>query len=391
MNSLFKILTLTLCAATAFGQGIITSEAAVRAALQNHPTARAAAFEVQSRRYAEKGAFNLPNPEVTAESPTGEFYTVGVSQSFALPTVYNRQKQLVRAETDLATAGQQLSQNELRYQVRLLYLEAQVAEYQAAQWTKRDSIYQLILISAGRQSAAGEIDFLQKTLVENEAANIHQNRLAADRNAQMLRAQLVRFTGLQGVGQLSPLTVDSASLESLPNSPAVSSPAVAYEQQAAQVAERQVGLAKTRALPNFSLGYINQGERNSPLENRFNASISIPLWAGQYTAGIRSAQSERQAATARAEAQSLSIEQQLVRARTEAGTALAFVQYYEREALARSQTLITTARRMREAGQTDYVIFLRTLEAAFSIPRDYAAQVQALEAARVRILYLSGQ
>lgn len=380
-----------LWADAAFGQGVITPDEAVRAALQNHPTARAAALDVQARRYAEKGAFNLPNPEVNAESPTGEFYTIGVSQSFALPTVYLRQKQVARAETDLAKAGQQLSQNELRYNVRLLYLDAQVAKYQAGQWAERDSIYQLILSSAVRQFDAGDIDFLQKTLVENEAGSIHQNRLAADRNAQMLREQLSRFTGIKAEDQLQPLQADQAGLEALPDVQTSSSPAVAYEQQAAQVAARQVGLAKTRALPNLSLGYINQGERNSPVENRFNASISIPLWAGQYTAGIRTAEAQSQAATARAEARSQSTELELIRAHTEAATALGLVQYYEREALARSRTLITTAQRMRDAGQTNYVTFLRTLDEAFSITRDYAAQVQAFEAARIRVLYLLGQ
>ncbi|MCP6357382.1 hypothetical protein NL446_26385, partial [Klebsiella pneumoniae] len=91
--------------------------------------------------------------------------------------VYTRQKRVAKAETALAQAGQQLSQNDLRYTVRALYLEAQAAAYQARQWAERDSVYQQIAATAARQFAGGEIDFLQKTLAENEAGTVHQERL----------------------------------------------------------------------------------------------------------------------------------------------------------------------------------------------------------------------
>ncbi|HOY17621.1 MAG TPA: TolC family protein, partial [Haliscomenobacter sp.] len=105
-----------------------TPDAAVSAALRNHPLVKAATFEVQAKKYAEKTALKLPNPEVNAESPTGEFYALGVLQSFEFPTVYARQKQVAQAETALAQTGQRVSENDLRYTVRSLYLEVQVAE-----------------------------------------------------------------------------------------------------------------------------------------------------------------------------------------------------------------------------------------------------------------------
>ena len=117
-----------------------TPDQAAQAALQNHPLTKAAAFEVQAKKYGEKVAFNPPNPEVNAESPTGEFYAVGILQSFEFPTVYTRQKQVAKAETGLAQAGQRVSENDLRYTVRSLYLETQVAEYRAQQWGQRDEL-----------------------------------------------------------------------------------------------------------------------------------------------------------------------------------------------------------------------------------------------------------
>lgn len=112
---------------------------------------------------------------------------------------------------------------------------------------------------------------------------------------------------------------------------------------------------------------------------------------GRYRAGANVAQAESQAALARAEAQSQAITLEWQRTQTEAVTALANVQYHEREALPRSRALIAAAVRMREAGQVDYITFLRTLDGAFEIQRDYAVQVNALNTAHIQLLFLYGQ
>jgi len=387
MKLLIKIIILGLATQSAWAQ--TTPDSAVQAAFQNHPSVRAATFDVQARKYGEKTALNLPNPEVNVESPTGEFYTIGVLQSFEFPTVYTRQKRVAKAETALAQAGQRVSENDLRYTVRALYLEAQVAEYQARQWAERDSLYQQIAATAARQFAGGEIDFLQKTLAENEAGNVRQERIAAGQTAVVARQQLAMFTGLADLGNLLPLGPDSSGLilQPIPQS----NPAVVYGQQAVQVAEQQISLAKSRVLPNFSLGYLNQGLQSTPIDYRFRASVGIPLWFGQYRAGRQAAESGAKAAQSRAEAQTQAVVLELQRVRTAAAVALERVRYAEDEALPRSRSLRTTAVRMREAGEVDYITFLRTLDEAFAIERDYVEQIRTLNNTHIQLLYLTGQ
>ncbi len=386
MKLLIKILIFGLSVQSTLAQ--TTPEAAIQAALQNHPLTKAAAFDVQAKKFGEKAAFNLPNPEVNAESPTGEFYAVGVLQSFEFPTVYTRQKQVAKAQTALAQAGQLVSENDLRYTVHSLYLEAQIAEYLAQQWEERDSLYQIIAATVGRQFTGGEIDFLQKTLAENEAGQVRQERLAAEQTAAALRSQLATLTGLADLGQLVPLSADTLGLISVAD--VSTNPTIVYERQVAQVAERQISLAKSRALPNFSLGYLNQGARSTPTEYRFRASVGIPLWLGQYRAGTNASKAENQAALARAEAQGQSIALELGRVRTEVTIAIERVKYHQREALPRSRSLIDAANRMREAGQVDYITFLRTLDQAYSIQRAFADQLQTLNVAQLRLRYLGG-
>ena len=380
---------LMLLSIPVFCQKTTTPEEAAAAALQNHPTLKAAALDVQAKKFGEKSALNLPNPEINAESPTGEFYAVGVLQSFEFPTVYARQKDLAKAETALAQFGQRVTENDLRFAVRSLYLAAQTADLEAQQSASRDSLYQKIGAAAARQFDAGEIDFLQKTLTENEVGQARQARLAAERNAAALRNQLAVFIGKEDLGQLSPLRTDTVGLFFQKNMG--ENPSIAFEKQAAQVAENQIGLAESRALPNFSLGYLNQGARNTPIDYRFRASVGIPLWVGQYRAGINAAKTGSLAALARADAQSQAVALETQRAEAESATALAEVQYFEREAVPRSRSLIDAAVRMREAGQVDYPAFLRTLDAAFAVQREAVLAVNRLNAARFKLMYLLGQ
>ncbi len=381
-----KIYILSMFAQAATAQTSV--ELVVEAVLKNHPLTQAAGFSTQAKKYAEKQSLNLSNPQINIESPSGLFYAIGVIQSFDFPTVYMRKKQVAQAETALAQVGQKVNENDLRYTVRQLYLNAQVSEYQVKQWTTRDSLYQLIDATAARQFSAGEINFLQKTLVENEAAKVHQELLVAERYSEATRKQLIGFSGLNDLRVLTPLVADTLGLKLI--TALVSNPNIAYEQQAVQVAEQQLSLAKSQALPNFSLGYLNQGALRTPLGYRFRASIGIPLWAGQYQGGRQRAESEAKAAQSRVAAQSQSTLLGFANISSEAISALGKIRYYEQEALQRSRLLITTAIRLREAGEVNYVDFLRTLDEAFSIPKEYVQQLQTFESARIKMLYYAG-
>ncbi len=389
MKALLKLTVFCGLSSSLFGQGTTTPDAAIRAALQNHPLAQVAAFDVQAKKHGEKSALNIPNPEINAESPTGDFYTIGILQAFEFPTVYARQKQAAKTETSLAKTGQLMQENDLRYQVRSLYLEAQLAAFQAQQWAQRDSFYQAMSTSANRQFAGGEIDFLQKTLLENEAGKVRLERLSMDTKAATARQQLATFCGLTNLAPLVPLQADTAGLNALPGF--AENPSLRFQEQSAQRAAQQIDLAKSRALPNFSLGYMNQGARNSLIDYRFRASIGIPLWAGQYQGSINAAKAESQAAQARAQAESQSLALQQERSRADALMARAQVQFYEKEALPRSQALISAALRMQEAGQIDYIALLRVLDEAYAIQRAYGDQLHALNTARIQMQYLAGQ
>lgn len=66
---------------------------AIDSVLRRDPSVQAASLQVVQSQQLQKSSVSIPNPEVLAESPSGEFYTIGVTQSFDFPGTYVRQSQ----------------------------------------------------------------------------------------------------------------------------------------------------------------------------------------------------------------------------------------------------------------------------------------------------------
>jgi outer membrane protein TolC len=376
---------LLLWVTTSLSGQVTTTEQIVQAALQHHPRVRAAALDATAGKFAARAAAAFSNPEINVESPTGEFYAVGILQAFDFPTAYSSRRKLARAETGLAEAAQHLTESELRFVVRTAILEVQVADLQQTVASRRDSLAQALLQAANRLFEAGEMDYIQKILTENEAGNARQALLAAQNKAAGSRIQLGILSGLDTLGTLEPLRAIPAS-----NTAGVEHPETGYARQAAVVAARKVRVVQQEQLPNFSLGYLNQGPRQTPLDYRFRASVGIPIWFAQNRSAVNAAKAAANAAENRVEAAARDAALALAATENEAITALAQVQYFETEALPRSRKMVEAASRMQTAGQMDFSALLRTLDTAFSIENDYINQLKNFESTQIKKRYLTG-
>ena len=156
------------------------------------------------------------------------------------------------------------------------------------------------------------------------------------------------------------------------------------------MAERQTALAKSKGLPTFTIGYLNQGPRNTPVPYRLRGGIGVPLWYGQYNNGQKSAENEVKAAQNRLEAAVRTVALERAQLESEMAIALAQIRYYEKEALPGSTVVATTALRMREAGQMDYAAYLRVLDEVYQVKKAYAEQVYAYNMGLIKLRYLAG-
>ena len=139
-TKLLILLLVLLQAYAAKAQRQLSEAEAVSLYLARSPGIKAAALQTGQSRSLQKAAVNLPNPDIMAESPTGDFMAVGVLQSFSFPTVYGKQVQLARQQTELSKKAEAVSTAEAVWHVKSAYLGLQAAMAVLEQLRKQDSL-----------------------------------------------------------------------------------------------------------------------------------------------------------------------------------------------------------------------------------------------------------
>lgn len=379
---------------SATAQPILTANEAVVKALANNKNIQAASLQVKQQQQLLKSAINLRNPDFFLESPTGNFYTISLTQSFEFPSVYSNQYRLQKQQIGVAQKEKIVTEAELKYRVKVLYLEVQYTDSLSKQLSIQDTLYEKIMKSAIRQFKAGQIDYLQQTFAETQYGEIRNQYKQSVIRAASLKAQLQWFTGIKdailveplGVAQIQPQflsTPDSTSL--------LSNPTIQLFQQQGNVAKQNISLQKSKALPGLAFGYFNQGEKSTILFNRFRVGVTIPLWYGQYKSNINAAKTGQQIIENKQQGLQQELSAQAINAISEMQTNWQSVQYYQQIGLRKAQEVITTSQRFFASGEIDYISLMRNSNDAYSI---YLKNLEAVRNYNLSVInhkYLMGQ
>lgn len=378
----------------AAAQQVLTENEAVAKALANNKNIQAASLQVKQQQQLLKSAINLPNPEFFFESPTGNFYTGSITQSFEFPTVYSNQYRLQKQQIGVAQKEKQLTEAELKYRVKVLYLEIQYAESLSTQLFIQDTLYEKVMLSAIRQFKAGQIDYLQQTFAETQYGEIHNQYQQSLVRASSLKAQLQWFTGIKDTISVEPLAISlsQVQLSLAPDSTALfANPALQILQQQENVAKQNIALQKSKALPGLAFGYFNQGERDTKWLNRFRVGVTIPLWFGQYKSNINAAKTEQQVIQSKQQGLQQDLSAQTINTSSEMRTNWQSVQYYQQTGLRKAQEVITTSQRFFVSGEIDYISLLRNSNDAYTVYQKYLEAVRNYNLSVINHKYLMGQ
>lgn len=372
----------------------LTLQQALDAAVQFHPAAKSAALQVQQQQQLLPATGALADPLLTAESPTGNFYTLGVTQAFSMPVAYRREKALQRARISRSESAVAVAGQDIKLQTALVYNEWQYQWTLVRQLEIQDSLLQNLAVAAERMYREGQTDAVAAQYARLQAATLHSRLRQARQGATAAYAQLSALTGVSADRQPEPL--DPMPLRNIPviaadSLPWQANPALQTLQQEVLVAEREVEVAKSRGLPELMLGYLNQGERNSPVGNRFNVGITVPLWRKQYRAAAAAARTGVEIARETLAAQSLEFHAAYRQALGEAEKARLAFEEYEQNVLPAARAVSDASRRLFEGGLTDWVSYLRNRNDALEVELGYWELIRDAQSAGLNLQFLTGK
>jgi outer membrane protein, heavy metal efflux system len=376
-------------------QQLVTVEEAILIAMDSSFQLRAAGMQIEADRLMERKATHIPDPELILESTTGDFMTIGVQQSFDFPTVYTRQKQLAEQQTILAEKTSNISAAEFKHSVRTAYLEWQLDIAEMRQWKTQDSLFSILSQAADRQYLAGQIDFVEKTYANLKFSEVHTHYIASFTGIRKGMQLIQLYTGMTDSihpSELEKGTGDFVFTNAVTDEEAINStPVLAYYQQSERISEKAIQLERSKVFPDFTIGYLNPADKNTPFPLRLRFGLSVPLWFWQYGTSIKAAETRLEVSRYTSSAGRQELTQQWYAAKNDALKYYEALNYFEAEGLTQATELTEASNRIFAAGQYDYIKYLTTLTDAFQMKRQYLELVRNYNQALITLQYLIGQ
>lgn len=368
----------------------ITLEAATEMALKNNLSVKNERLNAEYQQKLIKTGNAIPQTNVFGEvGQINSFYSdtkFGISQSINFPTVYTRQKALLREEWKSSLLHVGVKEVLLKKQVAQVYYSLLYLQEKEKLLLKHDTLFAEFLSKATLRFNKGESNILEKTTAENQRGQIglQLNQLRQDMELLQLQFQLLLNTDtafLPDEKELKATMVvpsDTALLQSHPT--------LQYLKQQQQIAAAATRAERSKLLPDLSVGYNNMSIRGTGADNktydastRFNSvmvGVGIPIFTAGQRAKVSAAKVNEARVATEYEANIKTFETAYKTALAEYQKNTNAIRYFETTALRNADIISTTAKKQFIGGDINYLEWVMLVNQAVSIESDYIEAIK---------------
>ncbi|WP_207510287.1 CusA/CzcA family heavy metal efflux RND transporter [Longitalea luteola] len=328
-----------------------------------------------------------------------------INQSFELPAVYRRQKELYQAQEQAVASQVALKQQELHKAVKTVFYNMVDLMERQQLLLRLDSIYSRFLNAATLRLKTGESTMLEKS---NAEAQIQQLKLQQDQVKADLHIAQQQLQWLLNTKELLLPEYRAVKKEytGLSDTTALTGhPAVQVQQQQVKVNAAETNIEKAKLTPGFTLGYSNQSivgyqskdgvsQQYYDAGDRFNIyqlSVALPIFNKAVKARIKAEQVQVETARMEAAATSEYLNNQWQQLNEAYRKYAGQVKYYETSGLQQAALITRNARLGFEKGDVSYVEWTLQMNNAVNIELGYLQAVHALNNTIIELEYLTGK
>jgi cobalt-zinc-cadmium resistance protein CzcA len=380
----------------------------IDAAIKNNIRLQTAALEVRQSDVLQNTSFDPGKSSLTlTQDPTSGGNidnSLGIAQTFSLPPVYkNYRKLLAEQKQQVQTTGM-ITRADVVREVMLAYTNYQYILNKIKVLNYLDSTYRDFAVKAEIRQRTGETSNLERLSSKNKAQEISLMRQETIGDLNATTYLLEQLTGR---------TVDIDSNDSLlvpfQFSPQLDStlrdnPTLQYYTNNIGVAKSRVKLERSKALPDFSVGYNHQlviGGFDPAKINRdyfpgtriggFEAGLSIPIFSSAIRARINAEKLGVQIAESKRSSIQLQLVTQWKQTMQELSKRKQSLDYYNSSGLALADEQLRVAQVSFSKGEIGYVEFIQNISSALQIRLNYLITVQQYNQAVINIEFLQGK
>jgi len=401
-SKVVMIIVLLLAGTICYAQQQLSIGQAVTIAMEKNPQIRLADQKIQQQVLLKPAAYNIENPELIFEAPTGTAMRPGMMQKLQFPSVYTAHSQAQENRIGIAEADKQISTNNLAYRVKIAFTNLQFVIEKTKLLRRQDSIYRDIIRVNEVRFRVGQITNLERINGESQYKKILYNLRQTEVE---LRNSKLQFGLLLG-NAADTTQMPSTKLSKLPQLPIsyrvdttafASNPILNFNYQIENLNKSLVKVEKRKRLPNLFVGFLNQGSTNpsdisyAPLQNRLRYGISVPIWLWSQNANIKARAKEVEISQTQTRINTLQLNTEYTNALSLYRQADENLNYFENVGIREAGEILRDARESYRLGSITYYAYLQNLELAFQIEGNYLETLKNFNQSIIYIQYLKGE
>ncbi|MFM6982613.1 MAG: TolC family protein [Chitinophagaceae bacterium] len=406
-GSTSKILALLIvfaAANSASAQVPVRLQEAIDSSVKNNLVLRSDLLQTQYQQHLKKMSYAMPATNLFVENgQINSFYIdqrLGVSQSFSFPTVYKRSKDWYEDQFKLSELKFQLSEIELKRQVRQCFYQILYLKEKEELLKRNDSFLAAFVKKTQLKYQLGDINVLEKTGAENQRNRlaIQLQQLQNDKQLLLYRLQLL----LNSSAEIRP-AADSLKykLPSLDSSYLSQHPQIRQMWQNYQSSLSKLSLEKSKLMPDISLSYANMSMKGTGADNRFYSGstrfqsfqigVGVPVFSGAQRAQIKATQTESEITKNNYQAQLQSFSFQWQSAIQQHQHYTSVLGYYEKGGLENARKMRDAADQQLSAGEINYLDWVIIIGQYIGIESEYLDAVNNYNDNIIQMEYLMGK
>lgn len=400
------VLSFSLASGTSFGQTPKTLQETIEMGLKNNPALRGTNLAIEYARELQKTAFEFDKAQISvSQDPTaggGNDNSIGISQSFSLPSVYSAQSNVLKGQRALAEQSYAVSKKTLVRDISAAYYQLAYSQQKVQVLKSLDSIYSKFDERADIRYKAGETSFLEKLSAQTRQREVKMLQKQAEADLRINQTELQRLTGstepIFAVDTMKPLELRSASDTSL-----TANPLVLQQQQQLQLSESRILLERRKLLPDFNVGYAQQlvikGFNPAGIDRDYfpgtriagiQLGVNIPLISGAQRARIKAAGIEKQIAEASLTNIQNTLKADYQKQLNEVAKQYEGLQFYQSTALNEASEMLRISQFAFEKGEIGYIEHMQNMSQALNIRIQHLEALRQYNLSIVQLNFLNG-
>jgi heavy metal efflux system protein len=386
-------------------QTFVSLEEAQQMAMKNNLSVQHGKINVDYAAQRSKSSSELPLTELAGEygqlNSAYQDNRLSFGQTINFPSVYQRKKELGKAQQDQALLELQGKEAEVKREVTMLYYAILVLREKEKLLRQADSLYAAFLQKTLLRLQVGEADILEKVTTESQRQQIARQLREVGLAIELSLNQFMLLLNTKQPLEPAPVSLRFTMKQAKDSFSLSGHPSLKLAAQQTLISQKSIALEKAKFLPDIGLFYNNMSMRGTGADNvLYNASsrfqsaqvkVGIPLWMGPARARVKAATLAKSMAENYYQQQSKEMQTTLRNTQILLASDETTLRYFETEGLLSAGLIEQTATEQLGRGAINYLDWVLLINQSISIRNEYFNVLKRFNENAIQLNYLTAR